>query len=655
MAILIPKPGLKHVKMTSGEMRFAMRLMAKLEDDYHCWFNVPVGRRQLRPDFIVLHPGRGVLVLEVKDWKLSTIRTIDRTSVELLTDRGLKTEANPIDQARSYAIAIKEMLERDPFLVQQEPGRYHGHLLLPWGFGVVLANITRKQFEDAQLDQAIPGDKVICQDEMTESVDSEAFQRSLWGMFNYNFGAVLTLAHVDRVRWHLFPEIRIEQGNLFEPPAVQPDAAQSIAEAVPDIVRLMDLEQEKLSRNLGMGHRVIHGVAGSGKTMILAYRCIQLSQASLGKPILVLCYNKTLAAKLGDLLAQKGAGNNVQVRHFHGWCKEMCSLYQLDIPQDNRPIYEKQVAAVMAGVDAGRVPRAQYAGLLIDEGHDFQPEWFKLVVQMIDPQTNSLLLLYDDAQNIYGNRRKFTWKSVGVEAAGRSTILKVNYRNPVEVLDFAYSFVESYLDGGKSDEEFPLIHPEQGGRHELAPETQRCANHGEEVAHIGNWLQRRAAAGVAYCDMAVLCRFNSQVDKLAADLTQHGIPVSAGYDRSNKKPGFNPSLDTVKILTMHACKGLEFDSVAVPDLGAMPYGKVEVQEEARVLYVALTRATHRLLITHHSDSVFTRRLCDHAIPKSAKVIIECPSCSGRLRVDANKNLKIHCPKCKYNFEMKTGD
>ncbi len=609
MAILLPSPHLKHVNMTPGERRLATRLLTKLEDDYHCWFNVPIGRKQLRPDFIVLHPGRGVLVLEVKDWKLPTLRQVDRLTVELMTDRGPKTTVNPLEQARSNAIAIKELLERDPFLVQQEPGRFHGHLLLPWGFGVVLTNITRKQFVDAQIDQAIPGEKVICSDEMTETTDAEEFQSHLWGMFNYNFGAVLTLAHIDRIRWHLFPEIRIEQGNLFDPPPEKPDDKEAIAEAVPDIVKLMDLEQEKLARNMGMGHRIIHGVAGSGKTMILAYRCVHLALAGLGKPILVLCYNKTLAAKLRDLLAQKGVGDNVQIRHFHGWCKDMCDLYQLDVPADDRPIYEKQVSAVMAGVDANRVPRAQYAGLLIDEGHDFLPEWFKLVVQMIDPQTNSLLLLYDDAQNIYGNHRKFTWKSVGVEATGRSTILKVNYRNPVEVLDFAYSFVESYLDEAGSNDEFPLIHPDKGGRHETAPETRRCADSGEELAYIASWLKDRATAGVAYRDMAVLCRFNNQIDRFAADLTKHGVPVTAGLDRGNGKQGFNPSQDTVKLLTMHACKGLEFDSVAIPDLGAMPFGKVDVQEEARVLYVALTRATHRLLITHHTESRFTRQLC----------------------------------------------
>jgi hypothetical protein len=43
--------------------------------------------------------------------------------------------------------------------------------------------------------------------------------------------------------------------------------------------------------------------------------------------------------------------------------------------------------------------------VLIDEGHDFAPEWLKLAAQMVDPATNSLLLLYDDAQSIYERAR----------------------------------------------------------------------------------------------------------------------------------------------------------------------------------------------------------------------------------------------------------
>jgi Nuclease-related domain len=56
--------------MTGGEKRMAQSLEDNLEDDYTVWYDVPVGDKQVRPDFIVLHPQRGILVLEVKDWAL---------------------------------------------------------------------------------------------------------------------------------------------------------------------------------------------------------------------------------------------------------------------------------------------------------------------------------------------------------------------------------------------------------------------------------------------------------------------------------------------------------------------------------------------------------------------------------------------------------
>ena len=73
MATLIPSLNQCGTRMTGGERRFAHRVIDKLEDDYLCWFDVPVGRRTLHPDFVILHPRRGLLILEVKDWKLESI------------------------------------------------------------------------------------------------------------------------------------------------------------------------------------------------------------------------------------------------------------------------------------------------------------------------------------------------------------------------------------------------------------------------------------------------------------------------------------------------------------------------------------------------------------------------------------------------------
>jgi hypothetical protein len=379
-----------------GERRFAKRLETLLEEDYLCWFDVPIGPARHYPDFLILHPSRGLLLLEVKDWKLETIHRIDKIYADLNINGGIKREANPLEQARQYTLNVVNKLAEDPQLCEAS-GNYQGKLCFPYGYGVVLTNITRKQLDGALSEEeqslVLPGRLVICKDEMTESVDALDFQERLWGMFRYNFKRPLTLPQIERIRWHLFPEIRIgdRQTTLFSD-FEEKGGRQAVPETIPDLVRVLDLEQETLARNLGSGHRVIHGVAGSGKTLILGFRCVQLAEM-LRKPILVLCFNISLAARMRSFVAEHGLESRVNVHHFHEWCAEQLQTYHVQLTDSGGQLWERQVEAVIQGVDAGRIPRAQYGAIMIDEGHDFEPEWLKLVTQMVDPSTDSLLLL----------------------------------------------------------------------------------------------------------------------------------------------------------------------------------------------------------------------------------------------------------------------
>src|SRR5690606_5213837 len=158
----------------------------------------------------------------------------------------------------------------------------------------------------------------------------------------WQFGGVLTLPQIERVRWHIFPEIRIatpQQDGLFD-------------DTVPDIIRIMDLAQEQLARSLGDGHRVIHGVAGAGKTMILGYRCLRLAK-TLHKPILVLCYNKTLAARLREMTVDHGVADQVAVRNFHAWCRDQLVRYHAELPtaQGSGAYADQLVQRLVAAVD----------------------------------------------------------------------------------------------------------------------------------------------------------------------------------------------------------------------------------------------------------------------------------------------------------------
>jgi hypothetical protein len=608
MATLIPTRNSCLPRMTSGEKRVSERLEQKLEDDYLIWYDVPVGLKQRHPDFVIVHPRRGLLVLEVKDWKAETILQADSTQFTLITDRGTVKENNPLLQARAFALEVGVVLQRDPALHYPPGHRHAGKLVMPWGWGVVLANISRKQFDEAGLEAVIPPHLVICRDEIYETVEAEAFQERLWAMFPQVFPVALTLPQIDRVRWHLFPELRVDpaagQFGLF--PAAD---APAKAIEIPELIKVMDAQQEQLARSLGDGHRLIHGVAGSGKTMILGFRALQLARI-MAKPILVLCYNKTLASRLDQLVGERGLADKVSVRNFHAWCRQMLVTYHVDLPEKgSENFFEQMVERVMTGVERGQIPRFQYGAVLVDEGHDFEPDWYKLIVQMVDPSTNSLLVLYDDAQNIYGksDRRKFTWKELGVQAQGRTTILKLNYRNTLEILSVARGFASDLLiENSGDDDGVPLIAPESAGRRGAIPELIRTDTAAAQLTVLIQCIRDEAANGRRLSDMAVILRNQWEGEKLHEALKREGI--ASRLAEGNAKRTLFVVEDAVKLVTMHSSKGLEFPFVIIPGLGSLPKPGKDETEEARLLYVAMTRATERLVLIHHEDSIFSQRI-----------------------------------------------
>ena len=245
MAILIPTKGACLPRMTSGEKRLADRLEDKLDDDYLLWYDVPVGPQQLHPDFIVLHPSRGLLILEVKDFRLATIVEADKDQWTILDGASgqPKPIQSPFAQARHYAHTVLNALRADKRLTHPAGHPRKGEVVFAWSYGVVLPNITRKQFTDAQLEGAIAPHRVVCSDEMAANVEAEAFQSRLWEMFPYERYHTLTLPQIDRVRWIMFPQVRIpDQASLF-------DESDSQAE-VPDMLRVMDIQQEQLGGEL---------------------------------------------------------------------------------------------------------------------------------------------------------------------------------------------------------------------------------------------------------------------------------------------------------------------------------------------------------------------------------------------------------------------
>ena len=94
------------------------------------------------------------------------------------------------------------------------------------------------------------------------------------------------------------------------------------------------------------------------------------------------------------------------------------------------------------------------------------------------------------------------------------------------------------------------------------------------------------------------------MDMCAEALSRRKLPHQV-----RKRAGdYKPDCDAINVLTMRVSKGLEFPVVMLPGVGKMPTAGEDEKKEARVFYVAATRATQRLVIGVSGDGGFGTRL-----------------------------------------------
>ncbi|SXT04159.1 DNA-dependent helicase II [Klebsiella pneumoniae] len=399
-------------------------------------------------------------------------------------------------------------------------------------------------------------------------MSSEEISLRLFSLVKHTFSKEISNKQVDRIRWHLYPEIRITHA-LDKP---ESSAKPISVLRTPNIIKIMDTQQELLARSLGEGHRIIHGVAGSGKTLILLYRCLHLAKDNnLKKPILVVCYNIMLAQKLKSLIKSHQLMVPVEITNFHAWCYKQAKIKNI-LPNSKQNFIENLEQAVITGFQNKTIAAEQYSAVLIDEGHDFKQDWLKILSGMVDSETNYLLFLYDDAQSIYQKKSSldFTLSSVGIKAQGRTTILDINYRNTQQILHFATSIAFDYLNDHIEDN-FKYHKPDAGGLQGQVPNMLVFDNHQQEIIHI--------------------------------------IKIPHYFIASSEdKKRYSPQSEFLSIIPLPSSKGLEFHSVAVIDSSNIMGNSDDLSDEIKRLYVGFTRATNNLLVTLHQKNVLSRHL-----------------------------------------------
>ncbi len=210
--------------------------------------------------------------------------------------------------------------------------------------------------------------------------------------------------------------------------------------------------------------------------------------------------------------------------------------------------------------------------LLIDEMQDYSPIQYK-VIQKLFPCRKTVLGDAGQSVNPYGSSTAETIQ----KSLTASEIMKLckSYRSTFEITDFAQK-----------------IHPnaelEPVARHGEKPQILQFGSAVEELSGIMGLISTYRKSG--YKSLGIICKTEQQAREMADMLKSYANDISF---LSSQSSAF---VQGIVITSAHMAKGLEFDEVIIPQTDERNY-RSEIDKS--MLYVAVTRAMHRLTLTFH--------------------------------------------------------
>jgi SOS regulatory protein LexA len=274
------------------------------------------------------------------------------------------------------------------------------------------------------------------------------------------------------------------------------------------------------------------------------------------------------------------------------------------IMRDNNKVDFKDIA-LYALDEIKEDEHEKYTHILIDEVQDLTRVQLIILKSLYKEKSYSSIYFFaDTAQSIYAHAwlvrgRSFT--SIGYDMTGRSTSLTKNYRTTNQIAKAAYSLIE---DDPNIIENENYVKPSLLDRQSVYPIYKRYKKSKDESKDIASEIKVLLKEYQAR-DIAIIARFSNLLNSVEREL-RLGKVMSSRIDRNNA----DFESDTVKLITMHSVKGLEFKVVFIIGVneGIMPYLKkidedekvIQESNERRLFYVGMTRARELLYISSHA-------------------------------------------------------
>ena len=611
MAIMIPDACPDHA--TNGERTVFKLFRDEFPDDFTVWYE-PIVRGRY-PDFIALSKDYGLLVLECKSWTVNQIKAMSDTEVELeLRDKDephIEKVPNPIRQVRDYHFNVTDRLKESALLRHAE-GEYQGKLLFPIGYGVIFTQITQSQANAHDWGSFFAGNHIIFSDELKKLMGSYTSDRDRIArlrrmqMHDFTFEP-LTSDQCQTINGLLHREVKVRKRRARAESTPKGVAANA------EVIEVLDAKQEQTAKSIGSGHRIFAGVAGSGKTLLLIARAKLLAQESDAAKILFLCFNRALGTYVREQFTGEDSYRNVEVYTFHAWAIQRTNVRKY--PSESFDEYSSRLLAALLHQSEQSHLSSRYHAIMIDEGQDFEPDWFKCCAQSLRPD-GDLVIAVDGAQSLYGRSQKFTWASVGIQAQGRSRRLTCNYRNTKPILDLAWHIGQATSEDETDEDAIIVVSPDEVTKSGTMPQFQACTTEGNEHVCIIKTINMMTSQGYDLSDIAILYpRIGGhRIPRLVSALSNvMDVVWISDKDNQSMRDRFM-NMPGVRIITMHGSKGLEFPVVILAALDQLPYE--DEASERNLLYVGMTRCTSHLFMTWVGKSAFTESISesDYAQP-----------------------------------------
>lgn len=317
-------------------------------------------------DFVVVHPARGFLALEVKGGGISQD---PETGQWISTDRNRIRHRikNPLQQAVSSKYALLEKVKE----MASWPGRY-----IRKSHGVIFPD-TETPPRDLGPDG--PREIFCCRDDLPD-ISGWVRQRLSHGS-GQELGEMGVRAFEELLAAPI--NLRVPLGHYLE------DDEQQIATLTPQQFHILD-------SNRHLERMAAGGGAGTGKTIVALEDAARFAREGLRT--IVLCRSEPLALHLAQRMSK--AEPSVTVRSLGAFCSEAAARYgQTYVASDNP---EKGIECLLNAVRQD--PEFRFDAIVVDEAQDFRTHWWIAIEELLaDPKKSSIHAYYDTNQNIYGD------------------------------------------------------------------------------------------------------------------------------------------------------------------------------------------------------------------------------------------------------------